>query len=375
LATAILMLTSGIVLGQTTSTFNGRVLDAGDAVLPGVTITATNTNTGVVRTTVTNAEGGYLMPGLEPGTYSVKTELAGFQPSERRNVTLAINTTLTLDFKLALAGVNETLTVTGEAPMIEATQSKVASTIQATELQNLPMITRTISGMLELLPGAAPIEPMHRSKQNVGSVSYGGSAGTNVIPTVDGADNRDNQYGGPLMSYTVEGLEQFQLSTSLFNATDGRGAGAALQMVTKSGTNQLRGSIFGYERDRKLSAKDYFTKRAGTDKVPFSRQQYGGSVGGPIMKNRMFFFGAIEKVDEDTSLPVPNSSPTDVYGQLNVLVNAMKAGQIPSGYVNPNHPLFAPTPGRLLMFTVKGNAAADQHAVRDAALRRPARRA
>ncbi len=207
LATSILMLTSGLVLGQTTSTFSGRVLDQGDAVLPGVTITATNTNTGVVRTTVTNAEGQYLMPGLEPGTYSVKTELPGFQPSERRNVTLGINATLTLDVKLALAGVNETLTVTGEAPLIEATQSKVASTIQATELQNLPMITRTISGMLELLPGAAPIEPMHRSKQNVGSVSYGGSAGTNVIATVDGADNRDNAYGGPLMSFTVEGLE------------------------------------------------------------------------------------------------------------------------------------------------------------------------
>ena len=160
LATSILMLTSGLVLAQTTSTFNGRVLDQDDAVLPGVTITATNTNTGVVRTTVTNAEGQYLMPGLEPGTYGVKIELTGFQPSERRNVTLAINTTLTLDFKLALAGVNETLTVTGEAPLIEATQSKVASTIQATELQNLPMITRTISGMLELLPGAGPIELM-----------------------------------------------------------------------------------------------------------------------------------------------------------------------------------------------------------------------
>src|ERR1051326_8408752 len=352
----IVAIAASVAYAQATSTFNGRVLDQGDAVLPGVTITATNVMTGVSRTTVSNAEGSYFMPGLDPGTYEVETELAGFAPSVRDNVRLAINATLTIDFKLALAGVNETLTVTGEAPLIEATQSKVASTIQAEELQNLPMITRTISGMLELLPGAAPIEPMHRSKQNVGSVSYGGSAGTNVIPTVDGADNRDNAYGGPLMSYAVGGLEQFQLSTSLFNATDGRGAGAALQMVTKSGTNQLHGSAFGYERDRKLSAKDYFTARAGTDKVPFSRQQWGGSVGGPIVRNRMFFFAAAEKVAEDTSLPVPNSSPTDVYGQLNILANAMKAGQIPSGLVNPNHPLFAPTPGRLLLFTVKGNA-------------------
>src|SRR6185369_11947148 len=203
---------ASVAYAQATSTFNGRVLDQGDAVLPGVTVTATNNATGVARSTVTNAEGSYYMPGLEPGVYEVKTELAGFSPSARQNVNLAINATLTIDFKLALAGLNETLTVTGEAPMIEVTQSKVANTIQTTELQNLPMLTRTISGMLELLPGATPIEPMHRSKQNVGSVSYGGSAGTNVIAIVDGADNRDNAYGGPLMSYTVEGLEQFQLS-------------------------------------------------------------------------------------------------------------------------------------------------------------------
>src|SRR5499426_1899766 len=139
---------------QATSTFNGRVLDQGDAVLPGVTITATNNATGVVRTTVTNADGSYYLPGLEPGVYEVKTELAGFAPAARQNVNLAINATLTIDFKLALAGLNETLTVTGEAPLIEATQSKLATTIQTEEIQNLPMITRTISGMLELLPGA-----------------------------------------------------------------------------------------------------------------------------------------------------------------------------------------------------------------------------
>src|SRR5262249_14591005 len=154
IVTICMVATASLTYAQATSTFNGRVLGQGDAVLPGVTVTATNTATGVARTAVTNAEGQYFMPGLEPGTYEVKTELAGFAPSARDNVRLAINATLTIDFKLALAGVNETLTVTGEAPLIEATQSKVANTIQTTELQNLPMITRTISGMLELLPGA-----------------------------------------------------------------------------------------------------------------------------------------------------------------------------------------------------------------------------
>ena len=155
---------------------------------------------------------------------------------------------------------SETLTVTGQAPLIETTQSKVANTIETTELQNLPMITRTISGMLELLPGAAPVAPLHRTKENVGTVSYGGSSGGNVAMNVDGADNRDNHYSGPLLTFTTESLEQFQLASSQFTAADGRTGGAAVTLVTKSGTNLLHGSAFGYERDQKLTAKDFFTK-------------------------------------------------------------------------------------------------------------------
>jgi len=352
LVTCVTLMIAPSAFAQGTSTFNGRVLDQGDAVLPGVTVTATNANTGVVRTTVTNGEGIYSMPGLDPGVYEVKTELPGFATSTQDRVTLAVNTTITIDFMLRLAGVEEALTVTGEAPLIEVTQSKVASSIEATELQNLPMITRSLSGMLALLPGAVQIEPTHRSKQNVGSVSYGGGQGTNVIPTVDGADNRDNQFGGPLMSYTSEGLEQFQLATSQFTAADGRTGGAALTIVTKSGTNVFHGSGFVFERDKNLSAKDFFTKQANADKAPFSRQQFGGSIGGPILRNRAFFFGAGEQVLEDISTPVPDA----LYNQKQLLVNAMNAGLIPQGLVNPNHPRAGARPLSLLMYTIKGNA-------------------
>jgi hypothetical protein len=348
----VLLLSATLVFAQATSTFNGRVVDQGDAVLPGVTVTVTNTATGVVRTTVSNADGQYFLPGLEPGTYQVKTELAGFAPSERDNVRLGINATLTVDFKLALAGVNETLTVTGEAPLIEATQSKVANTIQTTELQNLPMITRTISGMLELLPGAAPVAALHRTKESVGTVSYGGSSGGNVIPTVDGADNRDNHYSGPLMSFTTESLEQFQLASNQFSAADGRSSGAAISLVTKSGTNQLHGTVFGYERDRKLTSKDYFTDQANGNKLPFSRQQYGGSIGGPIVKNRMFFFGAIEQQQQHQGIFVP----TALYNQLDALVPLLAAGKLPPGSINPKHPSSLNLPSHLRMYTMKGNA-------------------
>ena len=352
IVTIVVVLMASLAYAQATSTFNGRVLDQGDAVLPGVTVTATNVDTGVSRTIVTNDEGSYFMPGLEPGVYEVKTELSGFAPSARQNVRLAINATLTIDFKLALAGLTETLTVTAEAPLIEVTQSKVARTIETTEIQNLPMITRTISGMLELLPGATPVTELHRTKQNVGTVSFGGSSGGNVIPTVDGADNRDNHYSGPLMSFTTESLEQFQLASGQFTAADGRTSGAAVSLVTKSGTNVLHGSGFVYERDRKLTAKDYFTRQANGEKAPFSRQQFGGSIGGPIIRNKMFFFGALEQQLEDKGQFVPASQ----YGQLEALVVAMRRGQIPAGWVYDKHPRIGETPGSLRMYSAKVNA-------------------
>ena len=216
LVACIVLMATGLASAQATSTFNGRVLDRDEAVLPGVTVTATNTNTGVARATVTNEEGVYSMPGLDPGVYDVKTDLTGFASAVRERVTLALNATLTLDFRLTLAGVEETLTVTGQAPLIETTQSKFASTIETTELQNLPMITRSINGMLALLPGASPMTPTDSTKRNVGSVSYGGNSGTSMSVTVDGADNRDNRQGAALMQFSLDSLEQFQLASSQF---------------------------------------------------------------------------------------------------------------------------------------------------------------
>ena len=347
----VVLTTTGLASAQATSTFNGRVLDQGDAVLPGVTVTATNASTGVVRTTITNDEGQYSMPGLDTGVYDVKTDLSGFAAAVRERVTLGLNATITLDFRLSLAGVEETLTVTGQAPMIETTQSKFASTIETTELQNLPMITRSINGMLELLPGATPMTPIDNTKRSVGNVSFGGSAGTNVSATVDGADNRDPRQGGTLMNFTLDSLEQFQLATSQFSAADGRTGGVAISMITKSGTNVFHGSGFIFGRDKALTAKDHFSKEDNLVEVPYSRQQWGGSIGGPIVRNKMFFFGAGEYINEDTSLPVPNRQ----FEQLDLLVGAMNAGRIPAGLVNPNHPRAGATPVNLTMYSLKTN--------------------
>src|SRR5258707_3069563 len=158
---------------------------------------------------------------------------------------------------MRVASLNETVTVTGAAPIIEVRQSKVASTIEANQLENLPMITRSVSGMLSLLPGAAAMAPTHRSKENVGSVSIGGASGTNIMPTVDGADNRDNRYGGPLLTFTTEALEQVQLATSQVTAARGRPRGAAVTMVTKSGAHADHRSAVLLSRGQSMTAQDY----------------------------------------------------------------------------------------------------------------------
>jgi carboxypeptidase family protein len=352
LVTVCVLAGAPVFAQQVTSTINGRILDQGDAVLPGVTVTATNISTGVARTTVTNEQGQYAIPGLETGSYKLETDLAGFAPAARENVRLDANQTLTVDFRLTVAGLTESLTVTGQAPLIETTQSKVANTIETTEVQNLPMITRSISGLLELLPGAAPVAPLHRTKENVGTVSYGGSLGGNVAMNVDGADNRDNHYSGPLLTFTAEALDQFQLASSQFTAADGRTGGSAVTFVTKSGTNTLHGSLSGFERDEKLTAKDFFTKQANGEKAPYSRQHVGGSLGGPILRNRMFFFGAIEQGIEDLKKFVPEQQ----YNELDVLVRATNAGLLPPGFVNPDHPRIGSQPFRLLTYSLKANA-------------------
>ena len=247
----VALVSAGVAFGQASSTINGRVLDQGDAVLPGCD--GHRHQPEHRRRAHDRHQRGRAVfpPGPRARRLQRATELPGFQTSMRQDVTIGVNATLTRRLQAGGGRRGRGGDRDRRAPLIEVTQSKVASSIEATELQNLPLVTRNVSGMLALLPGAVQIEPVHRSKTNVGSVSYGGSAGTNVIPSVDGADNRDNQFGGPLLAYSTEAIEQFQLATSQFNAADGRTGGAALTMVTKSGTNALHGSAFGFGRSDK----------------------------------------------------------------------------------------------------------------------------
>jgi hypothetical protein len=298
-----------MVFAQATGTMTGRVVDQAGAVMPGTTITATNVATGLVRDTVTNTEGLFSLPALPPGRYEIRAELPGFTPHVKENVELLTGATISVPFEMEIAAVRESLEVRASAPLIETTQSTVSSSIRQSEVQELPMLNRSLSSMMTLLPGAREVAVSGNSAHGHASsyVSFGGSAGRSFQMMVDGVDNKEDHCGGTTMQYSLEGVQEFQVFTSGFSAEYGK-APTAIVMATKSGTNQFRGSVFGYGRNEKLVAIDYFSDPAngGLGEQPYSRAQYGGSIGGPIVRDRAWFFGSVERVQQEFQIARPD---------------------------------------------------------------------
>ena len=304
LAVALTLLMSATAFAQATSSIIGRVIDNDGAVLPGVLVTVTNTATGVPRDTVTNQEGLFSVPALNPGIYDVRAELTGFAPQVQQAVQVLTGATMNVEVKLSLASVQETITVSGLAPLVEATQSNVTSSIRQQEVEALPMINRSMAALVTLLPGAREVAGTVSAKGASGTwISIGGGGGQNVTMVVDGIDNKEDHCGGAAMSYSLEGIQEFQVFKSGARAEFGRGT-ASILVATKSGVNQIFGSGFGYFRNQDLQAIDYFSSPAngGVGEPPFKRYQFGGSVGGPIKRDRAFFFGSLERVGQDVEL-------------------------------------------------------------------------
>jgi hypothetical protein len=299
----------------TTGTFNGRVVDQAGAVLQGAAVSATNVNTGFARTTTTNDEGLYSFPGLVPGVYTITVELARFSAAKREQITLPVNTTLTIDLQMSISPPSEALTVTASALIIETTQSTPYSRVQAKEVENLPQVTRNLNSLIALLPQATPSTSTFQLKTEIGGVSFGGNSGRSLAVTIDGADNKDHYSGGMMMNYTQEAIAEFQVATTRFSAADGRTGGASVAVITKSGTNALRGTGFLFDRNKAFIARDFFQKQNASPKPDFHRTQYGGSIGGPVIRNKIFFFGAVESFDES----IPESVSANELSELRLM--------------------------------------------------------
>ena len=296
------------VFGQTsnTGTVTGVVQDEKGALLPGASVKLVNIGTNSERTATTTSDGVYEITQLVPGNYRLEIQATGFAKYVQEPVVVNVLQRTTVNANLKVGGIGETVTVTGESTaLVETTKTDVSGVIDQRRLENLPVNGRSFASLAVLIPGATLQPSFDPTKARVGTFSVGGSTGRNLNITIDGGDNKDNAVGGILQNFSMEGIQEFALSTQRFSAANGRSGGALLSVVSKSGSNAFHGSAFGFFRDDalnanapKLLAEARGDSTEGAEKPPFNRQQFGGSFGGPIKKDRAFFFGAIERTRE-----------------------------------------------------------------------------
>jgi hypothetical protein len=278
------------------ASISGRIVDEQGMPIPGAQVTARQTDTNITAEVTTDTQGRFRFAYLKLGPYQLTASLSGFAAVQRR-LTLTVGSAFELPLVMAVAGVSASVDVVAEAPVIDAARSQIAGTIRDEEVRTVPLNGRNFLDLALLVPGV--------STTNTGSTQL--FAETSAVPgqglsigsqrnlsnnfIVDGLSANDDAAGLSGIPYTVDSIDQFQVVTSGGQAELGRALGGYVNVVTKSGTNQIRGDVYGYFRDDRLNAKNALT---GT-RLPMSQQQYGGSLGGPVRHNRTFFFGNVER--------------------------------------------------------------------------------
>lgn len=271
----------------TSGNLQGVVTDPDGQPLPGVSITVTSEDTGRVRTSVTSVTGTYRVPLLPPGEYTLRAELSGFQPVEFPNIRIALGSAVDVDVSMQVASVQEVLIVTGQAPVIETSKTQVSTTIAEDAIDSLPILGRDFTDFTLLTPGA-----LIESERN--TVALSGQRGINTSVNIDGASSNSAffgyQRGGTDSPFTVsqESVQEFQVVTSGIMPEFGRSGGGLVNVVTKSGTNDWRAGAHFYARNESLVSDDPF----GREQSEFHSYQFGGNLGGPIVRNETFFFAS-----------------------------------------------------------------------------------
>jgi outer membrane receptor protein involved in Fe transport len=291
----------------------GRVADKNGAPLPGVTVTATQKDTGLTRSTVTESDGTYRLPSVPIGLYTVTAELNGFATVTVEEVRLNVASQREINIDMSPATLEETITVTAEAPLVETTPA-IGTVVSEQQLENLPLNGRQFANLAILAPGTALAYNSDPTKPGQLTVALNGGIGRNVNFIMDGGDNTDDTIGGALQNFNLEAVEEFSIQTMQYKAEYGRSSGGVLSVVTKTGTNDFAGSVYGFFRDDNLNTEtetekladaaarednDPATQPAG--KQPYDRKQYGASLGGPIVRDKAHFFATYEKTDRETS--------------------------------------------------------------------------
>jgi hypothetical protein len=293
------------VQAQTTgATLQGTVSDEQGAVLPGSTVTVINVETGWSRDTAADTRGWYRSAALAPGRYEIRVSLAGFVTLVRSGLVLTLGQEATVNLTLRVASVAETVTVTAESPLVETTSNALERTITRTELDTLPLVGRNFANLTTMSPGIAGV--------GGGGVSASGQTTRSNSYIIDGTSNDDTVVNTQRGGFSLEAVREFAVITNQFNAEYGMASGAIVNVITRSGTNDLQGRVFAFHRDDSFDAQDPFSKAQGSGKAPFSQQRYGGFLGGPLTRDRFHYFAAYERLREESTNVVTSAlAPID----------------------------------------------------------------
>jgi outer membrane receptor protein involved in Fe transport len=287
-----------------TATLTGVVTDQNGAFIQGATILATNKTTNLARTAATNDEGVYVISSLPVGDYEVKVSAANFETKISESpVSLSVGQTVTLNAELKIGAATTTVDLIGEMPLVETQTSKVDAVINDKEIENLPLNGRNFLELALLTPGNSIAPNFDPTKTNTVLISSAGQIGRGGNVMIDGTDNNDDVVGGSLINVSQDAVQEFQVATNRFSAEYGRSASSVINVVTKSGTNSLRGSAAFFERDRRLQGLPATFDRSQPT-PPFDRQQYSFTLGGPLVKDKLFAFGAVEYRDQSGAVLV-----------------------------------------------------------------------
>jgi Carboxypeptidase regulatory-like domain len=280
-----------------TGTIIGRVTDSSGAVVPGVTVTLTNTGTKLTRVVTTDTDGEYSAPSLPTGKYSVSAEISGFKTVTMSNIDLGVDQRVRIDVTLEVGTVSEAVTIEARSPLVQTSSSELGTTVNEEQIKTLPLngrnfvsLTRTIPGVVRGIPGANIDGAGSLAWRASASFSANGLRPRDNSYILDGVDNNETWLQTVVIFPSVDALEEFKLQTSTYSAEFGRSLGGVVNLQIKSGTNNVHGSAFEFLRNDRFDANNFFNNRAGRPKPDFKQHQFGGTLGGPVFKDRTFFF-------------------------------------------------------------------------------------
>jgi hypothetical protein len=335
---AVALLLGTLAYGQTTGgTILGDVSDDSGARVPGVAVTVRNTQTGITRSVTTDAAGRYRAPNLDPGLYEVRAELMGFRTAVRQGIQVTVAAELDVDLTLSVGAVTEQVVVTSEAPLVETTSAALSGLVDDKKIRDLPLNGRSFEQLAFLQPGVTPFyRGRHETDQGEGTkFSVSGSRVDSNGFLLDGMGvyDQSNMTPGSAAGVMlgVETVREFRVLTGNYGADYGRYSGGVITATTKSGTNQFHGNVFAFHRNDNLDARNFFDYLEDSRLPEFKRNQFGGTLGGPIIRDRTFFFGGYEGLRHRKGLSGVAVVP-DANVHAGCLAGSGAQGNCPAGF-------------------------------------------